>query len=264
VAVQEKYLRKANKLYASQLLALRQRFAYILRSIEADYLRAKLQAFESGTASPAALAAIEAEYQRRRAEAERVRDIVEKANTPAVVEEQGVLAIASLPARRFESYEDLQEFPVENWADGPYLSSAECEVLAIRKGSLSEDERRKIEAHVTETWRFLQALPWTNDLRRVPELAYAHHEKLNGTGYPRKLKGDEIPRPTRMMTISDIFDALVATDRPYKKAETVERARDILCQDAQAGKLDQELLQVFIEAELHRLPEFQSLLKKRT
>ena len=264
VAVQEKYLRKANKLYASQLLALRQRFAYILRSIEADYLRAKLQAFESGTASPAALAAIEADYQRRRAEAERVLDLVERANTPAVVEEQGVLAITGLPARRFASYEDLQQFPVEHWAEGPYLSGDEIEVLSIRRGSLSEAERRKIEEHVTETWKFLQALPWTSELRRVPELAYAHHEKLNGTGYPRKLKGDEIPRQTRMMTISDIFDALVATDRPYKKAETVERAREILWQDARAGKLDQQLLQVFIEAELHRLPAFQNLLKQRT
>ena len=70
----------------------------------------------------------------------------------------------------------------------------------------------------------------------MPEIAYAHHEKLDGTGYPRKLKGDEIPRQSRMMTISDIYDALVAWDRPYKKAVSEERAHDILCDEARRGQ----------------------------
>ena len=110
--------------------------------------------------------------------------------------------------------------------------------LSIRKGSLSEKERREIESHVTHTFTFLSEIPWTGEFRRVPEIAYAHHEKLDGTGYPRRLKAAEIPLQSRMMAISDIFDALVAWDRPYKKAVPVERALDILRDEAGTGKLD--------------------------
>ena len=262
VAVQEKYLRKGKKLYASQLIALRQRFAYILRSIEADYLRAKLRAFESGSASPDVLAAIEAEYLRRRAEAQRVQQMVEQANEPTVVEEERFRALMNLPARHFESFEELQQFDVEGWAEGPYLSTEEVEVLSIRKGSLSDFEIERIREHVTKTWEFLQELPWTGDLRHVPEIAYAHHEKLNGTGYPRKLTAADIPRQSQMMTISDIYDALVAKDRPYKKAVSEERAIDILHDEANRGSIAPDLLQVFLDAEIYRLPKFLENLKR--
>ena len=82
---------------------------------------------------------------------------------------------------------------------------------------------------------------WT-EAGRVPEIAYAHHEKLDGTGYPRRLKAAEIPIQSRMMAISDIFDALVAWDRPYKKAVPVERALSILRDESQTGKLDRQIL----------------------
>lgn len=269
VAVQERYLRKERKLYAGQLIALRQRFAYILKSIEADYLRERLAAFESGNASPDALAAIEARYTVRMGEAQRVRALVAKANEPTVVEEDGP-ALAGLPTRLFPmlerdpEVEDQDKFPVEDWASEPWLSAKEVELLSIRKGSLSAGERKKIENHVSQTYEFLKTLPWTGDLRCVPEIAYAHHEKLNGTGYPRKLKGAEIPRQSQMMTISDIFDALVATDRPYKKAVSVDEAKDILWDEAHHGKVDQTLLQVFLETETYRTEEFLKLLKKRS
>ena len=270
VAVQERYLRKERKLYAGQLIALRQRFAYILRSLEADYLRERLGALESGNASPERLAAIEAEYHRRRVEAERVRDMVEQANQPTVVEAERERLLASLPTRSFPmltkdpEVEDQDSFPVEEWSNGPWLSAKEVELLSIRKGSLSAGERKKIESHVSRTYEFLNALPWTGELRRVPEIAWAHHEKLDGTGYPRGLKAPQIPRQSQMMTISDIFDALVATDRPYKKAVTEEQAREILCKDAQGGLVDQGLLQVFLEIQTWREPAFQKLLPKRS
>jgi HD-GYP domain-containing protein (c-di-GMP phosphodiesterase class II) len=263
VAVQEKYLRKGKKLYASQMIAIRQRFAYILRTIEADYLRARLQALDAGRGSDA-LAAIEADYLRRRGEAERMRDAVMSANEPTVMEEENFRALMHVPARSFLSFEHQEQFPVEDWAEGPFLSTEELEVLSIRKGSLSELERRKIESHVSHTYEFLQKLPWTGDLRAIPEIAWAHHEKLDGSGYPRGLKAPEIRPQSRMMTIADIYDALVAWDRPYKRAVSEERARAILCEEAQAGKLDQELLRVFLEAEPFRDPEFKALLQPRT
>jgi HD-GYP domain-containing protein (c-di-GMP phosphodiesterase class II) len=109
---------------------------------------------------------------------------------------------------------------------------------------------------VTHTFRFLSEIPWTRDHRRVPDIAYAHHEKLDGTGYPRKLAGDDIPIQSRMMTISDIFDALVAWDRPYKKSVPVQKALDILGEECRAGKLDRALLDVFVDAKVYeRVPK---------
>ncbi len=264
VAVQEKYLRKGKKLYASQAIAIRQRFAYILKAIEADHLRARLAALEAGQASPEGLAALDAEFQRRHAAAEGVLKLVLRANEPTVVEEDGFRALTSLETRRFASFEALEQFPVEDWAQGPYLSQDELDVLSIRKGSLSGAERRSIESHVQHTYEFLQKLPWTGELRRVPEIAWAHHEKLDGSGYPQGLKADQIPVQSRMMTIADIYDALVALDRPYKRAVSVEGARKILCDEARAGKLDEELLRVFLDTEVFKLPAFTERLRARS
>jgi HD-GYP domain-containing protein (c-di-GMP phosphodiesterase class II) len=97
----------------------------------------------------------------------------------------------------------------------------------------------------------LEALPYPKQLRRVPEWAGGHHEKMDGTGYPRKLAATDIPVQSRMMTISDIFDALVAWDRPYKKSVPVERALDILRDEARCGKLDLQLLDVFVDAKVY-------------
>jgi HD-GYP domain-containing protein (c-di-GMP phosphodiesterase class II) len=120
----------------------------------------------------------------------------------------------------------------------------------IRKGNLDDSERREIESHVTHTYRFLDQIPWTRELRGIPEIAYGHHEKLNGRGYPRAVQADAIPVQTRMMTISDIYDALTATDRPYKRALTSQRAIDILHMEAKDGMLDEHLLKSFVDAKI--------------
>jgi HD-GYP domain-containing protein (c-di-GMP phosphodiesterase class II) len=262
VAVQEKYLRKGKKLYATQLIAIKQRFAYIRRTIEVERLRARLAALESGRATRERLAALEVEFDRRREEAERVLRLVEDANEPTVVEEERFRAMMSLPVRPL-SFDELVEFPVEGWAEGPYLTEDEVEALSIRKGSLSDIERDEINSHVSHTYRFLQKLPWTSQFRRVPEIAWAHHEKLDGSGYPRGLKAEDIPIESRMMTIADIYDALVAWDRPYKPAVSPERAREILREEAEGGKVDRDLLRVFLEARIFDQPEFRALLRPR-
>jgi HD-GYP domain-containing protein (c-di-GMP phosphodiesterase class II) len=132
----------------------------------------------------------------------------------------------------------------------PFLTQGEILKLSIRKGSLTELERREIESHVTHTYRFLQQIPWTRALRRVPEIAYGHHEKLGGGGYPRALKDSEIALATRIMTISDIYDALTASDRPYKKAVPKDKAYQILEDEARRGDIDADLLRVFVEADV--------------
>jgi len=263
VAVKERFLCKEKKLYARQMIAIRQRFAYILKCMEADHLRAQLEMLGSGRATADALKALDDEYRRKRAETERLRDAVARANEPTVVAEQSQFAFADLRSREFVEDED-ERFPVEAWAQPPFLSSAEVEALSVRKGSLTPDEKKEINKHVQHTYDFLQKIPWTGELRRIPEIAWAHHEKLDGSGYPRGLKAADIPVQSRMMAISDIYDALAAQDRPYKKAVPPERALDILRGDVRNGGLDGDLLRVFIEAKVYDLPEFKALIKKRT
>ena len=91
---------------------------------------------------------------------------------------------------------------------------------------------------------------WTRALRRVPEIAYAHHERLNGNGYPRAMPEAIIPVQSKMMAISDIYDALTASDRPYKKAVPHTLAMDILHSEAKSGQVDPDLLRIFVEAEI--------------
>ena len=98
----------------------------------------------------------------------------------------------------------------------------------------------------------MKQIAWTEDLSEVPDIAHAHHEKCDGTGYPCGLKAPHIPVQAKMMTIADIYDALTSMDRPYKRAVTQERALDILSREARSGKLDFDLLQIFIEAGVYQ------------
>ncbi len=128
------------------------------------------------------------------------------------------------------------------------LTDNEMKILSIPKGSLSKDERAQIESHVSHTYDFLKQIAWTDGLEQVAQIAHCHHEKMDGSGYPRGIAGNEIPIQARMMTIADIYDALVAFDRPYKKSMHADAAIDILLMEANEGKLDSDLLRIFIEA----------------
>ena len=127
----------------------------------------------------------------------------------------------------------------------PVITDREVGRLCIPYGSLSAQERIEIQRHVEHTYDFLRAIPWTRNLRRVPELAYCHHEKLDGTGYPRGLKAERIPLGARLMTICDIYDALTAGDRPYKAGMTPERAMGILYEESDRGRIETEAVQLF-------------------
>jgi HD-GYP domain-containing protein (c-di-GMP phosphodiesterase class II) len=133
----------------------------------------------------------------------------------------------------------------------PYLTDLEIGNLSIPKGSLNPDERLEIESHVTHSFRFLMQIPWTKELRRVPLIAYSHHERLDGSGYPRGVRDVEVPIQARMMTIADVFDALAASDRPYKRAVAPDKALDILRAEARSGRIDRLLLDLFIDAKVY-------------
>ncbi|MCA1790309.1 MAG: HD domain-containing protein [Thioalkalivibrio sp.] len=120
------------------------------------------------------------------------------------------------------------------------------------RGNLDAAERAQIEAHVVHSYDFLVDIPWTDELSRIAEIVRGHHEKLDGTGYPDGVTGEQLSLETRIMTVCDIFDALTASDRPYKKALPVEKALDILREEAASGAVDSDIVELFIESGVYR------------
>lgn len=128
----------------------------------------------------------------------------------------------------------------------PLLSEDEVANLTIRHGTLNAEEREIINRHVSTTIRMLESLPWPRQLAHVPEYAGGHHERVDGTGYPRGLKRDQMSLPARMIAIADVFEALTAGDRPYKRAKTVTESLAILGQMKLSGHVDPDLFDVFV------------------
>ena len=168
--------------------------------------------------------------------------LIMEANEPTVMHEGTFDELKSLAQ---STYLDLDGQP------NTLLTPHELHCLTIRKGCLDPREREEVESHVEHTYRFLQQIPWTKDLQGIPLIAYGHHEKLNGSGYPRRVREQDIPIQTRMMTIADIFDALTASDRPYKRAVSVERALDIMRDEVEGQMLDHHLFNIFVEARVY-------------
>ncbi len=129
----------------------------------------------------------------------------------------------------------------------PLLTDDEIINLQIARGTLNSDERKEVESHVTYTYNFLQSIPWPKELARIPEIAGGHHEMLNGTGYPRRLTADDLSTEARVLAILDIFDALSASDRPYKKAVPFDKVQSILLEEGERGRLDKDLISVFFK-----------------
>jgi len=240
VGVREQVLVKAKKLYPPDLALLRSRYGFIKRTAESQYHKARADYLEARGREGYEdyLSQLEGRYRREIEGLDKFLRTVLSSNEPTVLPEGSFEELLAWAERRFLDIEEREQ---------PYLSDDEVRYLTIRRGSLDEAERLEIESHVTHTYRFLYQIPWTKELAQVPNIAYGHHEKLNGSGYPRKVLAPEIPLQTRMMTISDIFDALTAADRPYKRAVPLQRALDIMHGEVNTGMLDGDLLRLFVE-----------------
>ena len=134
----------------------------------------------------------------------------------------------------------------------PVLTDVEYERLLSSRGSLSKEEFEVIKKHVEYTFNFLNLLKWPKGFERIPEISRFHHEKLDGSGYPLGLKGDNIPVESQILCIADIFDALTSKDRPYKKRISVSDALTILKDEAEKGKLNTDLVNMMIEGEIYK------------
>jgi len=241
VGVREHVLVKAKKLYEHERDLILQRFQLIKRGHKIAGLEQKLRYYQEASKEQIVeqLAGIDRDIGAKITELDDVIKFILQANEPTVLEQGGFERIAEI-ARM--TYAD------EGGSELPFLSHDEASCLQIKRGSLTEQERLEINSHVVHTYNFLKEIPWSRTLRDVPEIAGAHHEKLDGTGYPYGRKSEQIPVEAKMMAISDIYDALTASDRPYKKAMPAERALDILSGDVKRGQLDRELFEIFVSA----------------
>jgi HD-GYP domain-containing protein (c-di-GMP phosphodiesterase class II) len=244
VGVREQVLVKEKKLYPMQLETIRARFEFVMKSVEMQAADRKLQyALANGRDGFDEFAArVDQEMRDEISRLQRDFQFVAQSNEPSVLPEGDFQYLQQLAAREYEDVRGDR---------APLIKAEEAKILSIRKGNLDSLERGEIESHVTHTFNFLKKIPWTKDLVDVPNIAFAHHEKLNGRGYPRKLSADAIPVQSRMMAISDIYDALTANDRPYKRAISTERALDILKMEVNDGLLDSPLVDLFIESKVY-------------
>ncbi len=241
VGVREEVLVKAKKLHPAQLGRILERLDHMRTAIHLEVAREHIERLRGGWAGDAD--DLTRDLEARLARVDAWAEAVLEANEPSV--------LAADPAAR------IQELARLEFRDGDgrrirILEDEEVRALLVRKGSLTDEERAQIQSHVVHTYNFLVRIPWGKHLGRVPDIAAKHHEYLDGTGYPNRIAGDEIPPETRMMTIADIFDALTAADRPYKKAVPVRHALEILEAECRRGRIDEALFDVFVEARVFR------------
>ncbi len=241
VGVREHVLVKAKKLYEHEREMILQRFQLIKRGYKIEGLESKVRYLTEASREQIAerLAAVDSDIIAKVAELDDIIKFILNANEPTVLDQGGFERIATIAGMSFHD---------DDGTHHPVLTHDEASCLQIRRGSLTEKERLEINSHVVHSFSFLSRIPWSRTLRDVPDIAHAHHEKLDGSGYPKALKGDQIPIPARMMAISDIYDALTASDRPYKKAMSTEKALDIVGSEVKRGQLDTELFEVFLQS----------------
>lgn len=239
IGVREEVLVKAKKLYPYQLESIRERVKVFKAAAKIKHLEEKLRQGENDLT-------MEREYQKKLQELESYWQIVQATNEPTVLHEENFQVLARIRN---------EQFLLPDGSHMHLLSEEEFNALSVPLGSLTDNERLEIESHVRHTYQFLKMIPWTKDFRHLSEIAFCHHEKLDGSGYPRGLFSQEIPLQSKIMTIADIYDALTAADRWYKEAVPPEKALEILAEEVAQGKLDPILFELFLEKKIYELTQ---------
>lgn len=224
------------------------RMELLLEKAEKEGLLTKLKLMEQG-ADKIKLDRVDEETRLRTEEISQIRQFIRDCNEPS----------ECLPEKNIKRLKAIAKMTYQD-GDGttnPFITEDELENLAVRKGTITQPERDKIKEHAYVTLRMLQQIPFTKKIKNIPHFAAAHHECVDGSGYPLGLKGDEIPFEGKLMAVADIAEALTAADRPYKKALSLDEVHTILRKLANNNKLDADLVELFIEDRV-----YQTYLKK--
>jgi HD-GYP domain-containing protein (c-di-GMP phosphodiesterase class II) len=232
ISVKEDLLKKEKKLFPHELEMIEMRFRMMRIALRQQF--GKLSGEKS-----------EFELARQLRELDRAMVMIKSANEPSLLPQevsQGIIDLTKL------------QIKIDEGEVCCALHAHEKERLCIPRGSLSKEERVEIEKHVSFTYEILKMVPWSRGLEGVPLIAHRHHEKLDGSGYPQRVKAEEIPMQSRMLTICDIYDALTAKDRPYKAAVPLDKALSILEDEVKQGKLDAILYKLFVDSKAYLIP----------
>ncbi|MBN2718270.1 MAG: GAF domain-containing protein [Deltaproteobacteria bacterium] len=245
VGVREEVLVKAKKLYPQNREIIRSRIDFIRTSIENDHLQRRLSMLEEG-APTEELAILDDARKRAVADIDECWRIINAANEPTVLNEGDFAKVEEVAGRTF--------FDV-NGKRRHYLEPDEVKALLVAKGSLTAEELEEIRSHAAHTISFLERIPWGVTMKNIPRYAGCHHEKLDGSGYPNRITDKDIPLPSKIMAVADIYDALTAADRPYKKAVPIEKAFQILDFEVRDNHIDADLVALFKKYEIYKVIE---------
>lgn len=230
IGISEGVLLKRNKLSKDRMDTIRYRFSYLKKNLE---LRSVLQNLDDEDIQ--ILENVDDYYE-----------FINKLNIKNFALDEEIGRINLIASVEFLDLDGnianlLNEFEVEN--------------LTIRRGNLTDEERYQMNLHVTSSLDILKGIKWTKDLKKVPEIAGAHHEKIDGSGYPEGKKGEQLLVQSKILAILDIFEALTAQDRPYKPAMPVAKAVGIIEEERDVGHLDADLVEIFVKERLYELYE---------
>jgi HD-GYP domain-containing protein (c-di-GMP phosphodiesterase class II) len=234
---------KATKLQTifDRIHAVDTRFEVLKRDAEIDMLRERIVALERGERWEAPI------------ERQKLREKLRKFD-----DDRAFLRAANIGGERMrdEDVDRVKKIAQYRWVDvagheANFLTDDELENLTIRAGTLTQKEREIINYHIVATIKMLEALPWPKHLKNVPEYAGGHHERMDGKGYPKGLKRDEMSVQARIMGIADIFEALTARDRPYKPGMKLSQALEILGKFRLNGHVDPDLFDVFVKQKVY-------------
>ena len=250
VGVREHILTKAKKLYPHEMTELNLRIKYAKACLERKAYKDSVDMYQNGGLSPDEFQLrqnqLDEKLQQEIARLNEFLVMILEVNEPEHLYDKNTGRLQEINDYRFAD-QDEQEIQL--------LTDFEFSVLSFSRGSLNPEERREIESHVSHTFDFLSLIPWTGQYEGIPDIAHAHHEKLDGTGYPQGLMADQIPVQSRIMAIADIYDALTAGDRPYRSGVPTEAALQVIENEVKIGKLDEQLFRVFVESESYKLRE---------
>lgn len=217
------------------------RFHLFAKSIETEFLRRKIKILQEKPVDSADIKNLDREMKETLQLLEQDLEFVKSCNSSGeFMNDEKISHLREIASKTCKLFGRME----------PYLNEEEVENLAIRRGTLDDKERKIVENHATMTLKILKQLPFPRQLSHVPDYAGAHHERLNGSGYPNGLTDKELPLQSRILAIADIFEALTAKDRPYKKPMNLSQAIKIMKFMKEDRHIDPDLYDLFVQSGL--------------
>jgi len=238
IGVRGGVLDKRSHLSDTEMESLSNRFKNIKASAIIETKEKKLALFNRKGEESIKIRELDRELKNRINQIDEDLAFIKKVNTCLFLSETEFKHLEEIHKKKYLDFEGQK---------GAYLTDLEFENLSVMKGNLTKDEMEEIRSHVIHTENILNKIPFTRHLKMLPIFAAGHHEMLNGSGYPKHVKADNIPIQTRIIAVADIYEALTAKDRPYRKSMDPIKALAILKEEAKNGRLDNELVRIFIE-----------------